>query len=196
MSFSDSTLITIVSGLPRSGTSMMMQMLAAGGMVVLSDNIRQADEDNVKGYLEFEPVKRTKHDASWLGWAAGKAVKMVYLLLADLPTDYQYGVIFMQRPYAEVAASQDIMLSRRGEKGAGLAADKLAEVFDLQLAKTRDWLAGQPNFEVLYVDYHAVIEDPLKQSQQVCDFIRRQLDVMSMTNAVEPALYRQRAGGG
>ena len=160
----------------------------------MSDNVRQADEDNSKGYLEFEPVKRTRHDASWLKDAPGKAVKMVYMLLADLPLDYQYRVIFMQRPYTEVLASQAVMLDRRGEKGAGLAADKLADVFDRQLTKTRDWLAEQPGFEVLYIDYQAVIDDPRSQSQRICDFVNSPLDVTAMAAVVDPALYRQRRG--
>ena len=97
--------ITIVSGLPRSGTSLMMQMLEAGGMPVLTDGIRDADEDNPRGYYELEAVKRTKDDPAWLHGAPGKVVKMIYLLLYDLPTTYNYRIIFMRRPLSEVVAS-------------------------------------------------------------------------------------------
>ncbi|REJ68543.1 MAG: sulfotransferase family protein [Planctomycetota bacterium] len=185
--------VTIVTGLPRSGTSMMMKMLAAGGMDVLTDRVRRADDDNPGGYYEFEPVKKTKDDASWLQDAAGKAVKMIYMLLADLPSAYTYRVLFMQRDYDEVLASQQVMLERRGEKGAGLSSERMAEIFDRQLVETRDWLAKQPNFEVLYLDYHRIVEDPLSQAEQVCGFLGMPLDARAMAGIVDPDLYRQRA---
>src|SRR2546428_1479705 len=106
--------ITIVSGLPRSGTSMMMRMLDAGGLPVLVDNIRKADDDNPYGYYEFEPVKRLSSDSSWLREARGKAFKMVYALLYELPKDYDYRVIVMQRKMDEIIASQRAMLCRQG----------------------------------------------------------------------------------
>lgn len=99
-------LITIVSGLPRSGTSMMMSMLEAGGMDVLTDGIRGADEDNPRGYYEFERVKQIEHDKGWLSDARGKAVKMVAALLKYLPPEYQYQVVFVRRNMDEVLASQ------------------------------------------------------------------------------------------
>src|SRR5574337_153211 len=108
MSATKDDVITIVSGLPRSGTSMMMQMLHRGGIPAVTDEIRSADEDNPKGYYEFEPVKKTKEDASWLARAGGKVVKMVYRLLYDLPGDYAYHVVFMRRNLREVIASQNV----------------------------------------------------------------------------------------
>src|SRR5437868_1127771 len=105
--------LTIVSGLPRSGTSMMMRMLEAGGMPVLTDKVRSADEDNPNGYFEFEAVKRTKQDASWLDDSGGRAVKMVYRLLYDLPVNRNYRVLFMRRNLKEVLASQREMLRRK-----------------------------------------------------------------------------------
>src|SRR5262245_41311102 len=110
----DRAYVTVVSGLPRSGTSLMMQMLAAGGMAVLTDELRGPDPDNPRGYYEFEPVKRTRHDPSWLVGAPGKAVKLVHLLLYDLPAEYSYRVIFMKRRLSEVLASQRAMLDRQG----------------------------------------------------------------------------------
>jgi hypothetical protein len=118
--------ITIVSGLPRSGTSMMMQMLAAGGMPALADNLRQADEDNPRGYYEFERVKEVATDSSWLDEAEGKAVKMVYRLLYDLPADRSYRVIFMIRSLDEVIASQQVMLERSGTASDALDDAQLA----------------------------------------------------------------------
>ncbi len=106
--------VIVVSGLPRSGTSMMMQMLAAGGLDIMTDQVRAADDDNLAGYYELEAVKRTREEASWLQDAPGKAVKVIYRLLEYLPDDYHYQVLFMQRPLEEVIASQQLMLQRRG----------------------------------------------------------------------------------
>src|SRR3569833_79554 len=112
--------ITVVSGLPRSGTSMMMQMLAAGGMPMLTDGVRGPDPDNPRGYFAFGPVKRTPQDARWLAGAPGKAVKVVHSLLPALPGGYEYRVLFMLRDMHEVLASQDTMLRRLGRCGADL----------------------------------------------------------------------------
>ena len=120
--------VTIVSGLPRSGTSLMMRMLESGGIPVLIDGVRDADEDNPQGYYEYEPVKKTKEDTTWLQQASGKAVKMVYQLLYDLPPHYQYRVVFMRRRMSEVLASQKIMLNRRGKTDTSIADEKLATV--------------------------------------------------------------------
>jgi hypothetical protein len=185
--------ITIVSGLPRSGTSMMMRMLAAGGVPPLTDDVRKADEDNPLGYFEFEPVKQTKRDPSWLGHAGGKAVKMVYRLLYDLPADHRYRVIFMRRTLEEVIASQDAMLSRRGRRADTLSRDRLRGLFDEQLREFEQWVARQPNFRILYVSYNDVLADARAAAQAVNAFLGGVLDVVAMTEVVEPALYRQRA---
>ena len=126
----DQQIITIVSGLPRSGTSMMMKMLEAGGMQVLTDHIRTADEDNPKGYYEFERVKQIEHDQAWLPDAQGKVVKMISALLKHLPSSYTYKVIFMRRNIDEILASQKQMLIRRGEPTDVVSDEKLTELFD------------------------------------------------------------------
>ena len=185
--------ITIVSGLPRSGTSMMMQMLSAGGMSVLTDHMRTADEDNLRGYFEFERAKQIKEDTIWLPDAVGKVVKMIYFLLYDLPTDYHFRVIFMQRSLDEVIRSQQIMLQRRGERGAGLASQQMAEVFQRQLEKMDDWLADQPNFEKLDVRFQDVIRDSSAEAARVQQFVLQDLDVAAMAEAVDPTLFRQRS---
>src|SRR6478736_4419274 len=112
--------VTVVSGLPRSGTSMMMQMLAAGGLPILTDNVRAPDESNPRGYLEYEAVKRLRTDHSWLQQARGHAVKIIHLLLRELPIDgrFQYRVLFVERPIAEIIESQQIMVGRAGKAGA------------------------------------------------------------------------------
>ena len=106
------SVITIVSGLPRSGTSMMMRMLEAGGMEVVTDNIRKANGDNPHGYFEFEKVKKIKEDSSWLDETFGKVFKMVSMLLYELPSDKNYKIIFMKRNMKEIMASQRIMLKK------------------------------------------------------------------------------------
>ena len=195
MSTFDRSFITVVSGLPRSGTSMMMQMLDAGGLAVKTDCQRAADEDNLKGYYELEAVKRTRHDCSWVRDAVGKAAKVIYVLLKDLPADYRYRVIFMQRDIDEVVRSQSAMLARRGERGAGISDREMADTFRRQLARCATWMAKQPHWKVLDVEYRTVVKDPLAQANRVCDFLGVEMDVDAMASAVDPALYRQRQLG-
>jgi hypothetical protein len=182
--------LTIVSGLPRSGTSLMMQMLVAGGIPALTDGIRQPDEDNPRGYYEFEPVKHTRVDPSWLAAAAGKAVKMVHLLLYDLPAGHSFHVIFMKRRLEEVLASQRTMLERQGKKGADLSASRLGEVFQGQLNKLDVWLAEQRNFSVRHINYNELIADPAAGVEAINQFLDGGLDTIAMAKAVDPLLYR------
>lgn len=184
--------LTIVSGLPRSGTSMMMQMIDKGGIPALIDHIREADEDNPKGYYEFEPVKRTKKDPSWLEQAPGKVVKMVHLLLLDMPTDRKYRVVFMKRNIKEVVASQNIMLERQGKSTGDLSETKIIEMFETQMAKVNAYLQQQPNYETLYVTYNDVLQDPGPSVQAINDFLGGDLDTEAMMNVVDPNLYRNR----
>jgi len=184
--------VTVVSGLPRSGTSLMMQMLAAGGSQVLTDGQRIADQHNPRGYFELEAVKHTRTDPSWLAQAKGKAVKVVHLLLPTLPVDHQYRVIFMQRDLIEVIASQRAMLQQQGRPVAALPDAKLAEVFAKQLVDVRQWLSRNPNFHVLHLQHRDLIETPLPVAQQIATFLGGGLDPKRMAVAVEPNLYRQR----
>lgn len=184
--------IVIVSGLPRTGTSMMMRMLEAGGMPILTDYVRKPDEDNPRGYYEFEPVKRTKQDPSWLAQAVGKAVKMVHVLLYDLPLDRDYHVIFTTRKLEEVIASQNVMLDRQGKAAGDLSDEQLIKAFSVQLAKLDRWLAERPNFHVLRVNYNDTLKDPATTVRAVNDFLGGVLDTQSMLRVVEPSLYRQR----
>lgn len=184
--------ITIVSGLPRSGTSMMMKMLQAAGMPVLTDQIRAADEDNPEGYYEFERVKQIEEDKAWLPEAQGKVVKMIAALLKHLPLEYPYKVIFMRRNIEEVLASQREMLIRRGEPTDTIPDQRMAALFDKHVTQVEAWLAEQPNFEFLYVDYGEVLEKPLEQAKRVSQFLDYALDIEKMAAVVDPALYRQR----
>ena len=182
----------IVAGLPRSGTSLMMQMLAAGGVPVLTDHIREPDEDNPRGYYEFEAVKGLRQDASWLDDAQGKVVKMVYRLLYDLPADRPYRVIFMKRDLTESIASQDEMLRRNNLENDAVSADALQEIFRRQLRDVESWLAGQPNFSVIYVDYHDVLRQPEHVVNEINRFLGGNLDIEAMLAIPDRSLYRQR----
>ncbi|MBN1656418.1 MAG: sulfotransferase family protein [Deltaproteobacteria bacterium] len=188
----DTSFITIVSGLPRSGTSMMMQALEAGGLEILTDNLRRRDEDNPKGYYEFEPVKKTKQDPSWVAGARGKAVKVIYSLLYDLPSEFAYRVIFMERNLEEVLASQKTMLERSKQAGADVSNEKLTEVFRLQLAKFDDWIVTQKQFRILRVNHREMITSPLAQCERINRFLDGILDLEKAATAVDPALYRKR----
>lgn len=184
--------VTIVSGLPRSGTSLMMQMLHAGGLPVLSDGLRTADENNLRGYFEYEPVKRLRTDRSWLPQARGHAVKIIHLLLRDLLLDgsLRYRIVFMQRPMTEVLASQRAMLQREGKAGADPAI--LQKAFEGQLVQLDAWLAAQANVDVLRVPYHQVVSEPLAVAEAANGFLGLALDTAAMARAVDPALHRQR----
>ncbi len=184
--------ITIVSGLPRSGTSMMMRMLEAGGIPSLVDNIRVADEDNPRGYYEFEPVKKTKEDASWLERAGGKVVKMVHLLLLDLPLDREYHVVFMRRAMDEVIRSQNVMLERHGKGGGALEDDRVKQIFAAQLKQVQDYLQAHPNFHVVEIKYNEVLVDPKPAVHNLNEFLGGAMDTAAMLAVVEPSLYRQR----
>jgi hypothetical protein len=184
--------VILVSGLPRTGTSMTMKAIHAGGIEPIVDNIRKADEDNPKGYYEFEPVKKTKEDASWLNDAPGKVVKMVYRLLYDLPAEFQYRVVFMRRDIKEVLASQNKMLERSGKSGGGISDEQMEALFAAELAKCEKWLAEQPNFSVLSVVHRDMIDDAATQVQKINDFLDGGLDTEAMASTVDPALYRNR----
>ncbi len=187
--------VVIVSGLPRSGTSMMMKMLEAGGLPLLSDGLRTADTDNPEGYYEFERVKQLdKGDVAWLAEAEGKVVKVISALLEHLPSGYQYRVVFMNRRMEEVLASQRKMLAHRGEP-SDISDEKLAELLDKHLRKVKGWLAAQPNFRLLEVDYNAMLADPRPFAAQVNRFLGGVLDEAAMAGMVNPALYRNRADG-
>lgn len=186
--------VIVVSGLPRSGTSMMMKMLEAGGMLPVTDKIREADTDNPKGYYEFERVKQLdKGDVAWLPDAQGKVVKIISALLKHLPADYEYRVIFMRRNMPEILASQRKMLVRRGENADDMDDAKMAALFEKHLQSTIQWVETQPNISLLYVHYSDMLSDPVPQIKRVNEFLNGRLDEAAMAGVVDPALYRNRA---
>ncbi len=186
--------IVVVSGLPRSGTSMMMKMLEAGGLRIVSDGQRAADPDNPNGYYEVEAVKRlAAGETGWLKQAIGGCVKVISALLEYLPEEYRYKVIFMERRLAEVLASQQKMLSNRQEKASAGDAEMEAE-FKKHLAAVKFWLARQPNIQVLYLDYNMLIQAPGAACEKVAEFLEVPLDVEKMQAVPDGRLYRNRAG--
>lgn len=184
--------ITIVSGLPRSGTSMMMRMLEAGGMMPFMDGQRAADEDNPRGYYELEAVKTLAQDNTWVSAAQGQALKVISFLLNQLPPDQQYRVIFMRRALPEVLASQRQMLKRRGTEAQGGDDARMQQLFERHLDQVTSWLMEQPNMMVLFVDYARAVREPASVTQEVVDFLGQPLQAGAMTAAVERELYRQR----
>jgi len=182
--------IIIVSGLPRSGTSLMMQMLENGGVAVVTDNIRTADTDNPRGYYELEKVKKIKQDASWLPQTRGQAFKMVSQLLYDLPAGERYRIIFMERDLDEMLLSQEKMLRRLGRTAA--PAEEMKRYFTLHLDRLHEWLRHQTNMEVLRVRYNDLIEQAGRQTERVSVFLDGKPDVVRMIQTVDRTLYRNR----
>ena len=185
--------ITVVTGVPRSGTSLMMQMLQAGGMALLTDGLRTADPDNPRGYFELEAVKRLPSATGWLDDAVGRAVKVVHALVSNLPDRYAYRVIRMRRRLEAVAASQRRMLERSGESADDLPEDRLIAVFRAQLEELEGWLAARRNFASLEIDFDALFDDPRPLAERVDRFLGGGLDVDAMVATVDPGLRR---GGG
>jgi hypothetical protein len=185
-------MITIVSGLPRSGTSLMMQMLDAGGLPVLSDGERKADTDNPKGYLEWERIKQLPKDPSLMAEAEGKVVKVISQLILSLPSGHDYRVVFMQRPLPEVLKSQDEMLRRRGNADSITDTSAIEEAFQRHLIEVNKWLAGRANMQVSRVHYHRVLREPKTVAEEVAAFLQVPLDIDAMVGQVDGSLYRNR----
>ena len=184
-------MITVVSGLPRSGTSMMMQILQAGGLQALCDHERSPDENNPRGYFEYQKVRSLATDNTWLAEAEGKSIKVVSQLLYHLPPHFEYRVIFMRRDLREVLRSQERMLASLG------AADEtqqnaMVEHFTRHLEGLELWLGKQPNFQVFPCNYSEVVADPLRLAPPISRFLGILLDPERMASVVDPDLYRQR----
>lgn len=185
--------IIVVSGLPRSGTSMMMKMLEAGGQPILTDNLREADDNNPNGYYEFERVKQLSDgDFDWIPEAGGKVVKIVTGLIMNLPANHKYKVIFMQRAMKEVLASQKKMLGRLGEQDDKVEDDKMKKIYQEHLKQVNLWISRQPNIEVLYVNYNTMLGNPIETLQKVNEFLGGEMDVDGMAGVVNKDLYRER----
>lgn len=187
--------IVVVSGLPRSGTSMTMKMLEAGGISLVIDGIRTADEDNPKGYYEDERVKNlgAMDDKSWLAASKGKAIKIISYLLKDLPKSHNYKVLFMRRDVNEVLASQSKMLERRGESSQS-SDERMIELYGDHLWKVNRLLKREPHLDVIDVHYKAVLENPRAEAERIRDFLGLPLNAAKMAGVVDKRLYRNRGG--
>lgn len=184
--------ITIVSGLPRSGTSMMMRMLDKGGLPVITDEIRQADIDNPLGYYEFEKVKTLRDDKSWLPDCRGKVFKMVSMLLYHLPDNEQYRIVFMRREMKEILASERKMLERLNKP---FDPDREAEVemlFEKHLKDIQPWLAKRDHFQVSYIFYNNLLKKPDEELTKIVDLLGDEISIDAMKEVIDPNLYRQR----
>jgi tetratricopeptide (TPR) repeat protein len=190
--------VVVVSGLPRSGTSMIMQMVAAGGVPVLTDGVREADEDNPRGYLEYEPVKNLRRDAKWLAEAKGKAIKIVVPLLGSLPKDVACRVILIERDLNEILNSQARMLLRRNENlpDTPERRDRLKDAYALTLQRAKTFLRNRPGTGLLVLQRSEVLRDPAAAASRISGFLGGQLATSKMAAEVDPSLHRQRATEG
>lgn len=189
--------IIVVSGLPRSGTSMLMAMLDAGGLKMMTDGLRAADEDNPRGYYELEPVKdlATAHEKPWLHQARGKGIKVVSTLLKELPRTHNYKVVFLRRDLDEVLASQARMLERRSKRNH-VDDTRLRALFEDELWRADYLLEHSSHFEHLYVDYSHCVANPAEQARRIAAFVGAGLDVDAMAGVVDASLYRNRTKAG
>lgn len=187
--------IVVVSGLPRSGTSMMMQMLDAGGLETLTDHQRQPDASNPRGYYEFEPVKRLHHgDDTWIDQAFGRAVKVISTQLHHLPPEYNYYVLFMTRSLTEILQSQEAMLRQLGKPLDHFDAARLRREYETHLQAVENWCATHAHIRLHRVDYVGVLQDPQPAIDEIVSFLNLPLDKSAMAHAVDPTLRRQRDG--
>lgn len=187
--------IPIVSGLPRSGTSLMMSMLAAGGLEVLTDQLRTPDDDNPVGYFELEEVKKLiKGENSWLARSNGKAVKVISTLLPYLPDGYHYRIIFMRRAIEEVLASQRKMLINRGENPDKISDDQMAEMFKKDVQQSERWINSQAHATRIDINYKQLIDNPRSLVAEINIFLGGGLDEDRMMGVIDASLYRQRSG--
>lgn len=185
-------MITVVSGLPRSGTSLMMQMLAAGGIPILTDGERTPDTDNPRGYCEWEKVKLLPKDPDLIAEAEGKVVKVISQLLFSLPLSHEYKVIFLRRRLEEVVASQAEMIRRRTQAAPAVPAAPMIAAFKTHLNQVNLWFKDKPNVFRIDVQHHDLLADPQRISACLREFLSADLNIEAMVQQVDPALYRQR----
>jgi len=187
--------VIVVSGLPRSGTSMLMKMLEAGGLPIASDGERTADTDNPKGYYELERVKELAKgkDKTWVSDLRGKTVKVISYLLKDLPSGHAYKVVFLNRDLKEVMASQNKMLEHRGVPFDPKDDGKMIRSYEKHLREVQAMLESDERFEALYLNHRDVIHDPLTVSGKINRFLGGHLDETKMAGVVDHNLYRNRA---
>lgn len=185
--------IIIVSGLPRSGTSMMMNILNSGGVPALIDNIRKSDKDNPKGYWEFESVKNLINgEYSWLDQSKGKCVKVISYLLTYLPENYSYKVIFLERDLSEILKSQQIMMTQNQNMISNQDDEKISTIFKKHLESAKDFLQSNRQFETYYANYNKILDSPKKEIEKLNQFLNGRLDASKTMDVIDRTLYRNR----
>ena len=187
--------VVVVSGLPRSGTSMLMGMIEAGGLETVVDGVRTADDDNPQGYHELERVKDLDKggDTAWLAGARGKVVKIISFLLQHLPPGQHYKIVFVRRDLQEVLVSQRKMLERRGTAGGDAGDAEMEKMFEDHLRRVERLLVRRRDCEVLYVEHRRALTHPHDVAADVNRFLGGRLDADRMTGVVDDTLYRNRA---
>jgi hypothetical protein len=183
--------ITVVSGVPRSGTSLVMQMHCAGGHPVLVDAARPADAHNPRGYFEYAPVRALARDASWLSRAEGRALKVIHMLVSQLPNGFDYRLILVRRDLRQVVVSQDAMLAAGTGAPSAPDATRLAEIYATQLAELDAWLESRAHFRVLRIEYAALLANPVTAASEIAAFVGLDLDPEAMAACVDRALQQR-----
>jgi hypothetical protein len=171
----------------------MMQMLVAGGLPPLTDGLRSADENNPKGYFEWEAAKSLKQNPEAIAAAEGKVVKIISALLMHLPATHEYRVLFMIRPLEEVVASQNRMLERLGKDVPRTPTATVVGAFQKHLEEMDGWLSSKPYLSLLRIEHSAVLASPREESERIARFVGMPLNVDEMSQRVERSLYRERA---
>jgi hypothetical protein len=185
-------MITIASGVPRSGTSLLMQMLAAGGLTLLADGQRMADANNPRGYFEWEKTKSLPREPGVIGEAEGKVVKVISILLPSLPANFSYKIIFIERALTEVVASQTAMIQKLGTQGALISTEAMIQALEAHVKQVKASLRLRPEMDVCWMDHQQVIRAPYAAAANLRDFLGAHLDLRAMASQVELSLYRQR----
>jgi hypothetical protein len=189
----DAPLITVVSGMPRSGTSLMMRMLQSGGLHALTDEHRAPDRHNPYGYFEDQRTKRLAQESAWIVEAQGKAIKVIYRLLPHLPPHHRYNILLMERNIEEVYASQQAMLESTEHPAAGQDRPTILRAFERDFDAVKQWLTRQANIRCMTVPFRELVDHPVLWAERVAGFLGYALDRDGMAASVEPALYRHRA---
>jgi hypothetical protein len=186
-------MIIIVSGLPRSGTSMLMNILKENSIEILEDKTKEADEYNPKGYFEFQPVSELPEgNITWLEQAEGKAVKVTSYFLHHLPAKYEYKVLFMERKIEEIVKSQQKTVAEEGKKFHKKEIKMMEDYFQDHIKQTKTWISLQPNFTVRYLSYNRIIENPKQFLPLISEFLELELKEESFTKIVDSSLYKER----
>jgi sulfotransferase family protein len=182
--------IIVVTGLPRSGTSLMMQILQSIGIEPFTDNQRLPNGSNPKGYFEHELVKTIEHDSSWIEDVKGKAIKIVSPLLIYLPSNYKYKIFFMDRNYDEIIQSQERMIAESNISNSGIEPEILKQIFIKDLEHACNWIREQPNCESLEISHSKLLKNPKSEIDKICDFLELIVDLDNAIKVIDKKLYR------